>query len=258
VALATALVAATIIGSTTAASAAGVPPCDPGDPNPALDLPAVTRGTTWYLRQCFKAGTADIEFSYGLSTDVQVMGDWNGDGVITPGVFRDGTWYLRNTNTSGTAEVVFQFASTGDIPVVGDWDGDGKDSPGVFRRSNATFYFRDTNTSGAANHTATFGNPTDTPLVGDWNQDGKDTPGVFRAGFWYLTNQMVGGSAEGIFRYGNPTGDVPVVGDWNDDGTDTLGVFRNGMWFRTNVFGDPGLAGFQFGQTGDKPLVWSA
>ncbi|MFN7138732.1 MAG: N-acetylmuramoyl-L-alanine amidase [Limisphaerales bacterium] len=184
---------------------------------------------TWYLRNSNTSGTADIQFIYGVGTDIPVMGDWDGNGTITPGVFRPSTatWYLRNSNSAGPADGTFIFGEPGDVPVVGDWDGDGYWTIGVFRPSNATWYLRNQNSAGPTHVQFFFGLGSDIPVAGDWDGNGTFTPGVFRpsTGQWFLRNSNTGGPADGTFYFGSP-GDKPVVGDWNGDGYWTTGVVR--------------------------------
>lgn len=199
----------------------------PGMPGAAAepDRQVVTRGAQWFV-----AGGAT--FTYGRSADVQVMGDWNDDGVRTPGVFREGTWYLRNTLAPGAADLVVAFGRAGDRPVVGDWDGDGRTGIGVVRGS--TWFLRGTPTSGVAETSFRFGRAGDTAVTGDWDGIGGAGIGVVRAGGWYLRNTPDGGGASISFGYGIP-GDVPVTGDWNDDGRTGIGVVRGATWHLRNV-----------------------
>ena len=66
----------------------------------------------------------DHVFRYGISLDLPVAGDWNGDGIRSIGVFRAGTWLLdmdgdgRHTNR----DAVIEFGADGDLPVVGDFN----------------------------------------------------------------------------------------------------------------------------------------
>ncbi|MDD9207915.1 hypothetical protein PU560_15775, partial [Georgenia sp. 10Sc9-8] len=85
----------------------------------ADDDPVAVRDTRWTV-----AGGAT--FAFGRATDVQVMGDWDGNGSATPGVFRDGVWHLRNSRSAGIADLSVAYGRAGDVPVVGDWDGDGR------------------------------------------------------------------------------------------------------------------------------------
>jgi hypothetical protein len=206
-----------------------------------------------YLKNYHGTGYADIEFSYGLPTDLFFSGDWDGDGVDTIGNFRDGVFYLRNSNTTGYADLTFAYGVPGDIPIAGDWDGDGVDTIGVFR--NGVFYLRNSNTTGYADITLGFGVPGDTPISGDWNGDDIDTIGTFRDGVFYLRNSNTTGYAEITFGYGIP-GDLIITGDWDDDGIDTVGTFRNGIVYvrNSNTSGYADIT-FGFGLSGDLPLA---
>jgi hypothetical protein len=167
--------------------------------------------------------------SFGLSTDIPITGDWNGDGNTNVGVFRNGVWYL-DANGNGKwdpgVDITVPAGSFGlstDIPITGDWNGDGITNIGVFR--NGAWYL-------------------------DFNGNGKWDPGVdlaFPAGSFGLAN------------------DKPITGDWNGDGNTNVGVFRNGAWYldaNGNGKWDPGVditvpAG-SFGLANDKPItgVW--
>ncbi len=130
------------------------------------------------LRNSNNAGSPDARFRYGKVGDIPVVGDWNGDGIVTPGVFRDGYWYLRNSNTAGPYDVVFSYGTTGNVPVVGDWNNDGVDTIGVFRAG--VWNLRNSNSPGLPNVRISYGTTGDVPVVGDWNNDGRDTIGTFR------------------------------------------------------------------------------
>jgi hypothetical protein len=76
---------------------------------------------------------------WGLSGDVPLVGDFDGDGRADISVYRPSTgeWFLRyssqayRTNTYG----LFQWCLAGDRPVVADFDGDGKAEVTVYRPS---------------------------------------------------------------------------------------------------------------------------
>jgi len=192
----------------------------------------------WLLRYSNTPGGAQTQFSYGLSTDIPVVGDWNGDGVSTIGVVRRGTdgywhWLLRNSNTPGSPDIQFTYGLATDTPVVGDWNGDRTTTIGVARQVSGywEWLLRDENTVGNPDVTvAQYGLSTDMPIVGDWNGDHTTTIGVARSvgGLWQwlLRDSNTAGSPDvTVSQYGLST-DVPVVGDWNGDGTATVGVYR--------------------------------
>ena len=220
---------------------------------PRSAKPAVVDGKTWKLRSSLSSGSPTTTFSYGLSTDQPLMGDWNGDGKTTRAVFRDGQWRMRLTSTSTTSRV-FTFGQPGDVAVAGDWNGDGRDDVGVVR--NGRWLLRTKLSAGAPDKDFKFGPSTWRPVVGDWNGDGIDTVGVFRSGEWRLRNSNSAGEPRYTFTYGK-AGDIPLVGDWNRDGRDRPGLYRTGKWYYRNLLTSGSSKTFTFGSSTSKPLVWN-
>ncbi len=210
-----------------------------------------------YLKNNNVTGFADLALNYGLAGDYPVVGDWDGDGIVTIGIYRDGSFYLRNSNTLGFAEVVFPFGMPGDQPIAGDWDDDGTDTIGVYRPSTGQFLLRNSNSEGEEQISFYLGNPGDVGIAGDWDGDGLDTTGVFRPsnGVIFLKNSNDTGFADIALNYGLP-GDQPVMGDWNNDGKDTIGIYRNSTFYlrneNTNGFAE---LIFGLGNPGDMPIA---
>jgi hypothetical protein len=78
-------------------------------------------------------------YGWGLSTDVPVPGDFDGDGKADPTVFRASTgqwWVLKSTG--GTQSVTW--GTVGDVPIAGDWNGDGRSDFTVWRPSTGVWY----------------------------------------------------------------------------------------------------------------------
>jgi hypothetical protein len=221
---------------------------------PRRARPGVVDGPVWKLRSTLTSGPATTTFTFGLqSTDRKLMGDWDGNGSLTPAVFRNGTWFVRNSLTS-TTQVSFTFGQAGDLPVAGDWDGDGRDTVGVFRAGR--WLLRNSLSSGPADLDFTFGSATARPVSGDWNGDGVDSVGTFSSGSWQLRNSNSAGPASYAFTFGT-TGDKPVAGEWDVDGRDEVGIYRNGSWrLRNSLSSGPSSRIFTFGGTTSTPVVW--
>ncbi|MBY0525661.1 MAG: PQQ-dependent sugar dehydrogenase [Gemmataceae bacterium] len=257
-------------------------------PPSAGELPGVFRNGTWFLQdaQGDYDPLATNQFSFGAAGDLQVVGDWLGDGEQRVGVFRNGTWFLSTTNSAYSAANTIQisYGMAGDIPVVGKWVvGDAHDHIGYFRPSTGTWFLdtevrtagtNDTSFDPATTIQVNFGAAGDVPVVGEWLGDGITRIGVFRSGTWFLdkdTTRVVG--TPGTYAatttiqisYGS-AGDAPVVGKWLGDGFDRVGVFRRGTWFLDE---DPGriaangptaysaatTSQVSYGAAGDVPVV---
>jgi Right handed beta helix region len=223
---------------------------------------------TYFLKNSNTTGTADITHVFGMAptTDLPVVGDWDGDGVDTVGVYNPsaGQYRLKNSNAPGSP-IVFTpvLGIPGDRPMAGDWNSDGVDGIGVYRPSSGLIYLKnDPTTSGIADFTMVLGIPGDVAVAGDWNGDGKDSPGVYRPSWqrFFLTNQVCNC---GVFADYSPIlgvpGDVALAGDWTGSGRTGIGVFRpsNGLIYLKN---DPTVSGIPdikivFGIPNDLPVA---
>jgi tripartite motif-containing protein 71 len=207
-----------------------------GSPIPKNDTIGVWRPSArkFYLRKSNTSGYADITtaIQYAETTDLPVVGDWNGDGITTVGVFHSSTgeFRLRDANSPGPPDFSFTLGQAGDLPVVGDWNGDGRDGVGVYRPSTGTLYLRNALSAGAPDYVMTLGAAGDFPVAGDWNGDGQSSPGFYRPGEsrFYLTDRVAGGAVSFDYTvlYGNQ-GDQPFTGDWVHQGSTGLGVNRS-------------------------------
>jgi hypothetical protein len=222
--------------------------------SPRGGKPAVVTGATWRLRSSLSTGPATSTFTFGTTNDIEVMGDWDGNGSSTPAVFRSGIWSVRPSD--GFAPANFGFGQAGDVPVVGDWDGDGDDSIGVYRAGR--WLLRNSVGFGPADLDFRFGGAGHRPVTGDWDGDGDDSVGVYNpgSGAWNLRfTNSAGGTDRGL-QFGR-SGDVPVVGEWDGDGRDEVGVYRSGQWLlNRDLFSGNILRTFSFGSATGRPLVW--
>ncbi|MEP7287726.1 MAG: M12 family metallo-peptidase [Chloroflexota bacterium] len=220
--------------------------------------------TGFYLRYSNTTGVANLSTTLGASTDLPIVGDWNGDGIDTVGVFRPSTaqFFLTNSNAPGaTIAYAFTLGVPGDTPIAGDWNNNGSDGVGIFRPSNGLIYLKNALTTGFADFTMVLGTPGDVGVAGDWDANGVASPGVYRPSnsTFYLTNSVCNCSkvADYTLTLG-VSGDVPMAGDWNADKFAGVGVFRptNGLIYLRNTlttgFADTTIT---FGIANDKPVA---
>jgi hypothetical protein len=198
--------------------------------------------------------SGEILKTYGLSSDVPIAGDWNGDGVVDVGVFRPSnhTFYLPAIGSYPGATIAFGWPNGEDVPVAGDWNGSGRSQVGIYRRSTGQFFLCANNTAAWPGTYFSFGPITGygVPVTGDWLNLGKTDVGVFeptQSKFYLRSGATI--------PFGTSS-DKPVAGDWNGDGFDDVGVFRPGTT-GTFLLNDPsrGVVTITYGQTDDRPIA---
>lgn len=231
------------------------------------DKIGIFRTGTWILNT---TGTgvftsSDAIYTFGMTGDVPVVGDWTGNGTTKIGVYRNGTWIL-DTNGSGqldASDAVLSYGGLpGDVPVVGDWTGNGVSKIGIYR--NGTWIL-DTNGNGQFDLTDgvfTYGGlPGDVPVVGDWNGSGTSKIGIYRHGTWILdsngNNQY--DVSDLVTGYGGLSTDIPVVGKWAASAKSLIGIYRTGTWILdsngNNVFDGGDVIYHYGGLASDLPVV---
>ena len=190
---------------------------------------------TWHVRH---ADGTQSAVPWGLSYDVPVYGDYDGDGTRDYAVWREaggvGYWYINYANGGTHVEV---FGQAGDIPVVGNFDDVSGDELAVYRPSDQTWWSRAPQTNRWTSTGQQFGLAGDIPVPADYDGDGRTDLGVYRPAdgtWWAMDAQNFGrwivlGERAGIQH---DIADWAVPGDYSGDGVADLAVWNSttGVW----------------------------
>ncbi|MCK7505064.1 MAG: hypothetical protein MZV70_13955 [Desulfobacterales bacterium] len=85
-------------------------------------------------------GIIDSSFQFGLSGDIPLVGNWDGNSISDVGVFRA---YLHGSSYSIPHRLLrTTFGLSTDIPIAGDWNNDGITDIGVFRPSRTAVHIQ--------------------------------------------------------------------------------------------------------------------
>jgi hypothetical protein len=172
--------------------------------------------------------------TWGLSSDQQVVGDFDGDQKVDIAVWRstDGTFYILNSASSTIR--VDTFGQAGDDPsVVADYNGDGRSDVAVYRAGAtiadpSNWYYK--TAMNVVYNQVTWGMGGDRPVIGDYDGDLRSDFTVRRnVGLNSTFFQLYATGAISSEVFGPPAGpgqSTEVPGDYDGDGRTDLAIVR--------------------------------
>ncbi|MCB0629290.1 MAG: serine hydrolase [Lewinella sp.] len=210
--------------------------------NRKIDLSGIVlfrpSSTEWRFDYNLDGKTDFILPTWGRSTDMPLIGDFNGTGLDGIALFRpeERKWFIRyNFSGSEGKRTIENYGNPGDIPITGDFNNDGKCDIGFFRPKPASGEWHlNFNLDNHSDQVFSWGRSSDIPLTGDFNGNGTVGIALFRPaeGKWFIRFNISGSEGKRtIENYGKP-GDIPIAGDFNQDGKCDIGFFRpsSGQW----------------------------
>lgn len=209
-----------------------------------------------------QTGSQATTFSFGMSGDIPVPGDFDGDGKTDFSVFRpsDHIWYILPSG--GGNYYGLNWGISTDLPAEADYDGDGRTDAAIMRRqpSTGTSDWWVLKSSDNSYYSWSWGTDTDIPGSADFDGDGRADIAVYRPGnqYYYSINSS-NGQAQIIFLGQTVSCAVPrecvVPADYDGDGKADFAVYNSSTanWtIRYSVTGQ--VTTTQWGSSGDVPV----
>ena len=173
------------------------------------------RPAAWFVRLSSTNFASSVIYQWGVSTDVPVPADYDGDGKTDIAVYRPGAgvWYVLLSSTNFTTYVTHQWGGSADIPVAGDYDGDGMTDVAVYRPSTGYWYVLLSSTNFATYVSYQWGGVGPTITVpADYDGDGKTDIAIYQpaSGNWYVLMSSTDFGTYFGYQWGI-SNDIPVL-----------------------------------------------
>ncbi|MBK8148058.1 MAG: VCBS repeat-containing protein [Acidobacteria bacterium] len=188
---------------------------------PPADL-AVWRPSSgvWWVLGANQQSTSQ---QWGLSNDVPVPGDYDGDGKTDFAIWRSGDWWIMRSSDSSS--YMISLGASGDRPAQADFDGDGRTDPAVYHEDGANGVWKILLSTTNQVYEQQYGLSDDKPAPADYDGDGRADLAVRRDtnNTFYSRNRSNSQTQSAVI---GTAGDVPVPSDYDGDGRADYALFR--------------------------------
>jgi len=207
------------------------------DGNGATDLVKFDTSGTWSVSLSHSANfSPEVAWlsSFGNSSSIPVMGDWNADGRTDIAIFNGGVWrFATSTATSLQADAIGPFTFGSGTPLTGDFNGDGITDIGTY--NNGAWSIALGNGAGfasAGSLSLNFGSSNDEPLTGDFNGDGLTDVAIVSKFSGDVRVALSTGTAfatDTIWLAGFGAGQSHTSADFNGDGMTDVAYYERAV-----------------------------